>query len=187
MVVSAPQTVGSTVSTSTSLMTIAVGSNIEIEALIPEREVGQLRTGLSAQVRLEAFPGEIFTATLSLVAPVLDPASRTRKITLQFDRNDTRIIPGMFARVILNTRSYPNVTVIPQSALVEHQGRTLVYVLNTDIPDTPQVQAREVSIGVNVDNEVEIISGLEPGEIIIVQGQQFLSDGAQVRVIGGQR
>ena len=57
MVVTAPQPVGSSVSTTTPLMTLAVNGSIEIEALIPEREVGQLRTGLVAEVRLEAFPG----------------------------------------------------------------------------------------------------------------------------------
>jgi RND family efflux transporter MFP subunit len=191
MVVSSPQSVGSTVSTGTVLMTIAVANTIEIEALIPEREVGQLATGLKAEIRLEAFPGETFAATLTQVSPVVDPVSRTKKITMRFDRNDTRINPGMFARVKLNTRTYANVVSIPQEALVEHRGRTVVYVLNTDTDsnsneeaDTPSVEMREVSIGVNVDREVEIKSGLEPGEAVVVQGQQFLTDGALVRVIG---
>ncbi|MDR0475069.1 MAG: efflux RND transporter periplasmic adaptor subunit [Treponema sp.] len=187
MVVTNPLTVGSTVSTSSPLMTLAVNSSIEIEALIPEREIGQLRTGLKAGIRLEAFPGETFAATLTLVSPVVDPVSRTRKITLQFDRTDQRIIPGMFSRVKLNTRNYVNVVSVPQEAVVEHRGKTIVYVLDTTHQgDTPTVQAREISIGVTVDGEMEIITGLEPGEAVIVQGQQFLSDGSPVRVIGGR-
>jgi multidrug efflux pump subunit AcrA (membrane-fusion protein) len=191
MVVSSPQPVGSTVSTGTVLMTIAVADTLEIEALIPEREVGQLTTGLKASIRLEAFPGEIFTATLTQVSPVVDPVSRTKKITMRFDRNDTRINPGMFARVKLNTRTYPNVVSIPQEALVEHRGRTIVYVLNANADSDsneeagmPRVEMREVNTGVNVDREVEIRSGLEPGEAVVVQGQQFLTDGVPVRVIG---
>jgi multidrug efflux pump subunit AcrA (membrane-fusion protein) len=193
MVVTSPLPVGSTVSTGTALMTLAVDGTIELEALIPEREVGQLRTGLTAEVSLEAFPGEIFPAPVTLVSPVIDPASRTRKITLRFDRHDPRIISGMFARVRLNTRTYENVVSIPQEAIVEHRGRTVVYVLNVNpegdyangVPEgTPRVEMREVVTGVNVDREVEIISGLEPGEEVVVQGQQFLTDGAPVRVIG---
>ena len=193
MVVSSPQSVGSTVSTSTVLMTIAVNDSLEIEALIPEREVGQLATGLEASVRLEAFPGETFAATLTQVSPVIDPVSRTKKVTMRFNDNDTRINPGMFARVKLNTRTYENVISIPQEALVEHRGRTVVYVLNPN-PDgnytngvpagTPRVEMREVSSGVNVDREVEIKLGLEPGEEVVVQGQQFLTDNAPVRIIG---
>ena len=203
MVVSSPLSVGSTVSTGTVLMTIAVADTIEIEALIPEREVGQLSTGLKAEIRLEAFPGEIFPATLTRVSPVVDPVSRTKKITMRFDNNDPRINSGMFARVKLNTRTYANVVSIPQEALIDHRGRTVVYVLNTapqsGSPDesystepevrrvpagTPRVELREVNAGVNVDREVEIKNGLAPGESVVVQGQQLLTDGAPVRVIG---
>jgi multidrug efflux pump subunit AcrA (membrane-fusion protein) len=183
-VVSAPQTVGSTVSTATSLMILAVNGSIEIEALIPEREVGQLRTGLNASIRLEAFPGETFAATLTQVSPVLDPVSRTKKITMRFDQNDTRINPGMFARVKLNTRTYENVVSVPQEAVVEHRGKTVVYVLETDELSATNVRAQEVSTGVNVDREVEIKNGLAAGEVVVVQGQQFLTDGAPVRVLG---
>jgi multidrug efflux pump subunit AcrA (membrane-fusion protein) len=187
IVVSSPLTVGSTISTATPLFTLAINNSIEIEALIPEREVGQLRTGLTAEVRLEAFPGETFRAAVTLISPIIDPVSRTRKITLLFSRNDNRIVPGMFARVKLNTRTYENVVSVPQSALVDHRGRTIVYVLENGHQDNSlTVQAREVSIGVNVDNEVEIRDGLKPGEAVVVQGQQFLTDGAAVRVIGGR-
>jgi multidrug efflux pump subunit AcrA (membrane-fusion protein) len=184
MVVTTPLSVGSTISTATPLMTIAVNNTIEIEALIPEREVGQLATGLGAEVRLEAFPGETFAATLTQLSPVVDPVSRTKKITLRFSRSDQRVSPGMFARIKLNTRTYPNVVSIPLEALVEYRGQTVVYALDA-AQDTPRVQMREVVVGVTVDNEVEIKSGLNPGEAVVVQGQQFLSDGTQVRVIGG--
>ena len=188
-VVALPQTVGSMVSTATPLMTLAVNGSIEIEARIPEREVGQLRTGLSAEVRLEAFPGEVFAATLTQVSPVVDPVSRTKTITLRFNDRAQRVSPGMFARVRLNTRTYGNVVSIPQEALLEHRGRTVVYVLNSNIDvnygaGTPFVEMREVTAGVTVDRETEIRSGLAPGEAVVVQGQQFLTDGAPVRVIG---
>jgi len=183
-VISSPQSVGSTVSTGTVLVTIAVNNSIEIEAMIPEREVGQLRTGLKAEIRLEAFPGEIFSAALTQISPVVDPVSRTKKITMRFDRNDQRINSGMFARVKLNTRTYENVISIPQEALVEHRGKTIVYVLSENSEGESCVERREVVTGVNVDREVEIKSGLESGESVVVQGQQFLTDGAPVRVIG---
>ena len=193
MVISVPMTVGSTVSTSTTLFTLAVNDSIEIEASVPEREIGQLTTGLKAEIRLEAFPGEIFNATVTQVSPVVDPISRTKKITMRFDRNDQRINSGMFARVRLNTRTYGNVISIPQEALLKHRGKTVVYILNTNpdthyangVPEgTPRVEMREVITGVTIDREVEIRSGIEPGEAVVVQGQQFLTDGAPVRVIG---
>jgi multidrug efflux pump subunit AcrA (membrane-fusion protein) len=191
MVVTNPAAEGSTVSTAATLFTIAVGEDIEIEAMIPEREVGQLRTGLRAEVRLEAFPGEVFTAELTRLSPVVDPASRTKKVTLRFVTDDQRINPGMFARVKLNTRIYPNVVSIPQQAVVENRGQTAVYVLDAEAAgETAQVAARvmlrEVVAGVTIDGETEIKTGLSAGEAVVFQGQQFLTDGAQVRVIGSQ-
>jgi multidrug efflux pump subunit AcrA (membrane-fusion protein) len=196
VVVTNPAAVGSTVSTATALFTIAVGADIgdiEIEALIPEREVGQLRTGLRAEVRLEAFSGEVFDAEVTRLSPVVDPASRTKKVTLRFIADDRRINPGMFARVKLNTRVYPNVVSVPQEAVVENRGQTAVYVLDASAAGetaqlTAQVAARvtrrEVVAGVTIDGETEIKEGLSAGEAVVYQGQQFLTDGALVRVIG---
>ena len=185
VVVSAPAAAGSTVSTATALFTIAAAETIEIEALIPEREVGQLRTGLQAEVRLEAFPGEVFPAELIRLSPVVDAPSRTKKIALRFVHSDSRINLGMFARVKLNTRSYPNALVIPQDAVADNRGKPAVYVVDgTGGEGTARLQ--DVETGVSVDGELEIKSGLAEGERVVVQGQQFLSSGAAVRVLGGR-
>ena len=195
MVITNPATAGSTVSPATALMTLAVGGNVEIEAFIPEREVGQLRNGMTATVRLEAFPAETFNATLTQLSPVVDPMSRTKRVILTFDgtAHQQRVSPGMFARLRLNTRTYANVVSVPQEAVVEQRGRTVVFVLNdnnagneaNDVPaGTPFVELREVSVGVNVNRELQILSGLLPGEAVVVQGQQFLTDSAPVRVLG---
>ena len=186
VVVSAPVSAGSTVSTATALFTVAAAETIEIEALVPEREVGQLRTGLGAEVRLEAFPGEVFPAELARLSPVVDSMSRTKKIALRFVRDDPRINSGMFVRIKLNTRTYENVIAIPQDAVVDHRGKTVVYVLAESAGETATVHMREVETGVSVDGELEIKGGLSAGEKVVVQGQQFLTDGAAVRVIGNE-
>ena len=186
VVVSAPAAEGSTVSTATPLFTIAAAETIEIEALIPEREVGQLRAGLRAEARLEAFPGEVFIAELTRLSPVVDSLSRTKKIALRFVRSDPRINLGMFARIKLNTRSYPDAVVVPQDAVVDHRGKTAVYVIESSGGETATARLREVETGVSVDGELEIKSALAAGEKVVVQGQQFLTDGAAVRVIGNK-
>ena len=183
VVVSAPAAAGSTVSTATALFTIAAAETLEIEALIPEREVGQLRTGLQADVRLEAFPSEVFIAEVVRVSPVVDSMSRTKKIALRFLSPDPRINLGMFARIKLNTRAYPNVVTIPQDAVVDNRGTPAVYALDGSGGHGERARLRNIETGVSVDGELEIKSGLASGEKVIVQGQQFLTDGAPVRVL----
>jgi multidrug efflux pump subunit AcrA (membrane-fusion protein) len=184
IVASAPAAVGSTVSTGTALLVISSAGSMEIDARIPEREVGQLHAGLQAEVRLEAFPGEVFAAELVRLSPVVDSVSRTKKIALRFTTDDSRINPGMFARIKLNTRSYENVVSIPQEAVTDKRGTPVVYVVNNDDVTAPTVTMREIQPGVSIDGEVEIKSGLAAGEAVVVQGQQFLTDGAAVRVLG---
>jgi RND family efflux transporter MFP subunit len=157
--------------------------NLKIEVMIPEREVGQLRVGLKAQISLQAFPGESFDATVSGVSPVLDPNSRAKKITLRFDRQDSRINAGMFAHVRLNTRSYDNVVTIPAGAIVTNRGITYVYVLN----NSDHAVLREIVTGASIDDLTEIKAGLSGGESVVIQGQQFLTNGAQVRVINPRK
>ncbi|MDR1047316.1 MAG: efflux RND transporter periplasmic adaptor subunit, partial [Treponema sp.] len=186
-VLSNPLSIGSTVSTGVTLLTLAAAGSTEIEAAIPEREVGQLRTGLRADIFLEAFPGEVFAAEVIRLSPIVDPVSRTKKIILTFIREDPRINPGMFARIKLNTRTYERVLSIPEDAIVENRGAKVVYVVSTvSLPagneadgtmpeETTRVRMKEIEAGVSVDGEVEIKSGLDSGEAVVIQGQQFLT------------
>jgi multidrug efflux pump subunit AcrA (membrane-fusion protein) len=179
IIVNVAAAMGANIVEGQTLLTIAVDNRVEIEALIPERNVGLLVQGLRAEVSLEAYPGITFAASVSTVSPVLDPVSRTKKITLAFDRNDPRINAGMFARVKLNTTRYRNVVSVPSEALVEKGGKSGVYLL--DGGDAAVFQ--EIVPGVSIDGATEIRSGLSGGEKVVIQGQQYLSDGARVRDI----
>ncbi|QQO09869.1 efflux RND transporter periplasmic adaptor subunit [Breznakiella homolactica] len=180
IVTAPPAAVGSTVTTASTIATVSAMKNFEIEALIPEREVGQLTEGLKARITLQAFPGEVFSATVIRVSPVVDPNSRTKKIILSFDVNDSRINPGMLARVKLNTRTYEDVVTVPAEAVINVRGSSYVYVME----GIDRVALREVEKGVSIDNTTEIKSGLSGGESVVIQGQQFLTNGAAVKVIG---
>ncbi|QQO09865.1 efflux RND transporter periplasmic adaptor subunit [Breznakiella homolactica] len=179
IVTAAPPAVGSTVTTASTITAISVMNNLEIEVQIPERDVGQLTEGLKAQVTLQAYPGEIFPAAVIRVSPVVDPETRTKKVVLRFDTNDSRINSGMFARVKLNTLTYEQVITVPSEAVVEMRGSSYVYVLQ----DTDHAALREVEPGVSVDDLTEIKTGLSGGESVVIQGQQFLADGVLVKVV----
>jgi len=179
-VTSAPLSVGATVSTATTVATIGVVDKLEVEAKIPERDVGQLKAGLRAQVSLEAFPGESFAAQVYRLSPVVDPSSRTKTIVLRFDRQDPRVNAGMFAKIKLDTIAYPDRIAVPEEALIDLKGAKYVYVARGD----NTVELRQVTPGVAVDGRIEIAAGLAAGESVVIAGQQLLSDGARIRVVG---
>jgi multidrug efflux pump subunit AcrA (membrane-fusion protein) len=175
-----PVSAGMTVDTGTALTTISVTENLEISARIPERKVAGLEAGPKSEVSLQAYPGEIFSATVARVSPVIDSASRTKLITLKFDGYDKRINAGMFARLRINTINYPGVLAVPAEAVLNKHGARVLYVIRGG-----RAELRQASTGVTLNGFTEITSGLSAGEAVVIQGQQLLSDGAAVRVIGG--
>ena len=180
-----PLSVGETVGPGTSITTVSAGGALEINTRIPEREIAGLVPGLRAQVSLQAFSGETFGATVIRVSPIVDAVSRTKLVTLSFDQNDNRLSPGMFARVRINTRTYNDVISVPAEAVVLSLGTDAVFVASYDHEGQLVAVRREVARGVTLQGWTEIRSGLQAGENVIVQGQQLLSGGERLRVIGG--
>ena len=100
-VISIPLKEGTRVDTETAVAVIGDLSNLQIIAYVPERYVSYLKAGLEAEVLLEAYPDENFSATVTEVSPVIDEASRTKEVVFSFVKKDDRINAGMFANVKL--------------------------------------------------------------------------------------
>lgn len=178
-VITTPVKNGTTVSSSTAIMQIGDVSNLQIVADIPERFVSFLKTGLQAQVFVEAYPDVKFDAKITRVSPVVDPTSRTKQIILNFDQRDSRINAGMYAKLILFTKDYSDAVTMPAESLVAYGEKYFAYVVHDDAT----VERREVSLGENVSGIVQIVSGLREGEKVVIQGQTALSDGAKIKDI----
>jgi len=181
-VLSTPVHRGDTVSTQTAIVVVGDLSTLLIETFVPERFSNAAQRGLGALVFLEAFPGETFQAVVEEVSPVLDPASRTLRIRLRFSgRNstDSRIKAGMFATISLVTNTRRNVPVIPRTSVINTYDSWIVFVVNDQ-----NISSRcEVSLGLENENFVEVLSGIEVGDMVVSQGQNFLSDGDLVRIV----
>jgi multidrug efflux pump subunit AcrA (membrane-fusion protein) len=95
-------------------------------------------------------------------------------------RPDPRIIPGMFATVNLVTNSRLDVPVINRSAMINTYGKWVVFVVPKG---KTNAERREVSIGLESEDRVEITGGLVVGDNIVIAGQNFLSDGDAVRIV----
>jgi RND family efflux transporter MFP subunit len=178
-VLSVPANLGDTVGVSTVVYVIGDLANLVVETFVPERFSSAAQRGLGALVSLEALPGEIFPATVSEVSPVLDPASRTLRIRLGFNQRDNRIRAGMFATVSLVTNARRDVPVIPREAVINTYGSWLVFVVDS----RNTARRRTITLGLENENAIEVLEGLELGDRIVSAGQNFLSDGDPVRIV----
>ncbi len=182
-IVASPSKVGAKVSNTTVFTMIGDIENLQISASIPERYVSELKPGLKAEVSLEAYPGVVFNATVSRVSPVVDKASRTKEVILNFDKNDSRVNAGMFAKVKLYTSTYSGKIVIPKDAVVSDDEQNYIFVVNDDY----SVSKRLVQLGKTVDSKVQVSDNIMPGERVVVEGMLSLSDGAKVNDIANPK
>ena len=179
-ILTAPAKPGQKVQASSVITKIGDIENLQISAKIPERYVAELAVGQKAEIKLEAYPDVSFSASVVRISPVVDSATRTKEIILNFDKKDSRINAGMFAKVKLCTSAYKGTFAIGQDSIVSNSDKNYLFVVNDD--DT--VSKREVTLGKNVDGYYQILSGIEFGETVVTEGMLTLYEGAKVRDIG---
>ena len=174
-----PIRVGSKITQSTPVAQISRTNELEIVVNVAERFVSRVKEGLTAVVRLDAFPDRDFTAVVRELNPVLDPMSRTLEVTLRFTGNIEGVRPGMYAEVRIITEKKENIVKVPADVLIRRFGENFVFV----VTDDGTAERRIVKPGIEIDNIMEITQGLSPGELVVYQGQNLLEDGTRVRVI----
>ena len=181
-----PVYVGSTITQGILIARVTTTDNLEIRTEVAERFIGKMRIGLEALVSFEAFPGEIFRGSVTELSPLVDPASRSLEIKVRLNRLDPRIRPGMFAALKIITERKWGIVKIPVDCLVRRYGGTFVFVVKDDPAASTgkRVERRQVTAGVQIDEKLEIVKGLRPGEVIVIMGQSLLEDNSVVRIVG---
>jgi len=160
------------------LMEMADFSSLVIRCAIPETHASQVRVGMAAQAQLDAMPGKPKPAEISLVYPSLDPQTRTRTIELTI-REKVDLAPGMFGRISVILESVPDAITVPvQAVIVTPAGGKVAFVA----AEGKAVQ-RKIQTGIEEGDRVQILSGLKPGEEVIISGQENLKDGVEIRLL----
>jgi membrane fusion protein (multidrug efflux system) len=165
------------VQSSTPMFRISAFDPLQCPIQVPEKDLGRLKVGQPAHLTVEAFPGERFEARVLRVSPVVDSATGTVKTMLEVETRG-RLRPGMFASVFLETDRHADALVIPKTALVLESIGDTVYIKEGEV-----AHRREVRLGYDEGDHVEVVAGLEAGQDVIVLGQDSLSDGTPVYVL----
>ena len=176
-IVSTPLKIGTKVTTNSAVTMIGDIDNLQISASVPERYVSELKTGLKAEITVEAYPDVIFMATVSRVSPVVDTATRTKQVIMNFDKKDSRVNAGMFAKVKLYTSKYSGKLVVPSDAIITNDDDvSYLFVVNDDYT----VSRRTVKTGKAIDGMIQVTDNLMAGERVVYEGMLSLSDGTNV-------
>jgi len=143
----------------------------------PEQEAVHLEPGMQAEVELDAYPGERFSAHISRLYPYLDNHTRSRIVEITFAQAPV-LLPGMFARARIVRETIADAITVPAYSLVTAAGGMEAFV----VQDGKAVR-RKVETGSEVNGRVRILTGLVEGDRLIVAGQEKLKDGAAVKVL----
>ncbi|WP_295407901.1 efflux RND transporter periplasmic adaptor subunit [uncultured Thiocystis sp.] len=162
---------GMYVTAASAMFTIADLSRVWVLADIFEHQIDWLAPGLTAEIRLPARPGQTWTGKVDYLYPALDPKSRTLRVRLVFENPELALKPNLFANVVIEGGPRRGVLKIPSEALIVTGERASVVKAFGE----GRFQPIDVVVGMQSGGEVEILSGLDEGDEIVVSGQ-FLID-----------
>jgi RND family efflux transporter MFP subunit len=168
---------GGYITPTVALFQIVDMDTVEAVVRVPERDIDKVETGLRAYVEVVAFPEKVFSGRVERLSPVVDPLSRTREARVRIDNPDLALKPGMFGDVRIIVRSTADAPVIPLAAVIERAGREVVF-----IAEEGRALEVEPDFDIRTDERVSALSGLAPGDRVVVIGQQNLEDGDPVSV-----
>ena len=151
---------------------------MKLDFRVPEVYLGRIRRDQPVAVRVDAFPGERFAGRVYAVETTVDDKTRTAMLRGRVDNKGAKLRPGMFARVTLALGTNDKATLVPEQAIVPRGNRNFVF----RVVDG-KAALTEVALGARSPGQVEITRGLQPGEIVVTDGQLKLQNGTPVMVM----
>ena len=160
------------------ILTVAQVNPVKIVINVPESELSKVYKGMPAQITFDTYGEETFEGKITMVSPTVDTNSRTFGVEIGLQNKDNRILPGMFGRVKLELGS-ANHVVVPDRAVVKQPGSANQYVY---VYHNGRVSYNRVELGQRLGNTYELLSGVEPGDSVVITGQTKLADGMPVEI-----
>jgi cobalt-zinc-cadmium efflux system membrane fusion protein len=164
-------TIGETVGPDSVLFTVADLAEVWVVGQVYERDVGGVAHGTVAKLSLAAFPGKEWSGTLSYVAGAVEHETRTLPVRMVLSNADGALRPGLFGSLAIEASDAIDVLAIPADAVQRVDARSIVFVSAPSTDDKHvSFTAREVTLGRNADDLVEVKAGLKAGDTIAIAG-----------------
>lgn len=176
-------TKGEVVETTSRLFQVADLSQVWVTANIPERDIpfihsDQNRHAQKVDVRVKAYPDQVFPGTITYVGDVLDQATRTMRLRITLENPDGKLKPQMFATVRIYGETVSDKLTVPEAAVQRDRDRLFVFVQHEPLA----FEVRDVFVGESDGHRVMIAEGVQEGDRVVTKGAFFLKS----ELFGGQ-
>lgn len=156
--------------------------NMYVQASVPENYLGKIKTGTSVIVEIAAI-GKQFEGVVRQVGNFINPDNRSFQIEVALPNKEGQIKPNLIATVRLNDYTAENAIIVPENTIQQNsQGQTLVYLFEKESDSTGVAKRVIVETGYTYRQDIEILSGLKPGDQVIVEGGRNLRDQQKVKL-----
>ena len=174
---------GNLIRSGDQIVTIADMKTVRVIVAAAEKYGSDITVGMPAKIKVDAFAEQTFDAGVHSIHPALDAQTHTIQVEIRLDNDELLLKPGMFARVTLITRRKDNVVVIPRDIVLGGKiDKHYVYVVEG--ASAGKIARKHfVEIGIKQADRYEITKGLKAGEMLVVNGMNYLADGMGVEVV----
>ncbi len=157
------------------VLTLMDFSRVKIEVDVPQQDIVRVKKGQPAQLRVTALADKSFQGRVALVNLTADPLTKKFKVEVRIDNPDLQLKPNTFGEVTLEVSTHEAALVVPQKSILEGKYVFLV-------GENNQVLRKEVNLGLQNADLVEIVNGLKEGDLVVVEGNYGLEDGAKIDI-----
>lgn len=174
--------VGDYVKEGEALVNLEALNPVKLDFKAPEKYAASIRSGLGLTASVEAFPNQEFAGTVYAIDPRLDEATRTLRIRARIANDRLLLRPGMFTRVRLGLSGKRNAVLVPEEALVLKGSGALVFRVRDG-----KAWVTTVTTGMRRKGTIEIVTGLQAGDVVVTDGHTKLRDESRVSVVDAAR
>jgi len=157
------------------VLTLMDYSRIKLVVAISSEDIGRIRKGQEAVLRIGSIPDRDFRGVVRVVNLAADPQNKKFLVEVHVDNPDALLRPGTFGDLVFEVQSRENALVVPQAAVLENS-----YVF---VADGGKAVRKNVTLGIQNTTKVEILGGLVDGEAVIVEGNYGLEEGSPIQVL----
>jgi RND family efflux transporter MFP subunit len=157
------------------VLTLMDYSKVKIAVDISSEDIGRIRKGQEAVLRVGSLPGREFRGSVSVVNLTADPQTKKFGVEVVINNPDASLRPGTFGDIVFELESHENARVVPQNAVLEN---SYVFVV-----ESGKAVKKTVTLGLQNTTMIEVLDGLADGEMVVVEGNYGLEEGAAVQIL----
>ncbi len=165
------------------IATLTALNELFVDISLPQQHFSQIQKGSALEITSDAWPGETFTATVTVIEPRISETTRNIRVQALLNNEDRRLRPGMYVTSHLVLTPQDDALMVPSTAVMTSAQGDSVIVIRGDTPEkSGNAEIVPVTTGRQIGNNVIIATGLKPGDVVVTEGQLRVQPGAQLDV-----